>query len=95
MSSPPDPYQPLLLQASEHLQAGRQQAAESIYRDILKRAPEHPVATHFLGVCWSDRAEAEGGAREIDTGAQPAGGSGTTTRSCSRRPATLPPRSAS
>jgi tetratricopeptide (TPR) repeat protein/SAM-dependent methyltransferase len=51
MSSPPDPYQPLLLQASEHLQAGRRQAAESIYRDILKRAPEHPVATHFLGVC--------------------------------------------
>jgi tetratricopeptide (TPR) repeat protein/SAM-dependent methyltransferase len=49
--SSPDPYQPLLLQASEHLQAGRQQAAESIYRDILKRAPEHPVATHFLGVC--------------------------------------------
>lgn len=46
-----DPYQPLLRQASEHLQAGRQQAAESIYRDILKRAPEHPVATHFLGVC--------------------------------------------
>lgn len=51
MSSPADPYQPLLLQASEHLQGGRQQAAESIYRDILQRAPGHPVATHFLGVC--------------------------------------------
>jgi tetratricopeptide (TPR) repeat protein/SAM-dependent methyltransferase len=51
MSSPADPFLPLLLEASEHMQAGRRQRAEVIYRDILARAPGHPVATHFLGVC--------------------------------------------
>jgi len=50
VSSPADPFLPLLLEASEHMQAGRLQRAEVIYRDILARAPDHPVATHFLGV---------------------------------------------
>ncbi len=43
--------QPLLVRASADLQGGRPEAAERIYRDVLARAPEHPVATHFLGVC--------------------------------------------
>jgi Flp pilus assembly protein TadD/SAM-dependent methyltransferase len=51
MSSPADPFLPLLFEASDHMQAGRLQRAEAIYRDILARAPDHPVATHFLGVC--------------------------------------------
>ena len=51
MSSTPDPIQPLLAQASAELQAGRLQSAEPIYRDALARAPDHPAATHFLGVC--------------------------------------------
>jgi hypothetical protein len=51
VTSPPDPFHPLLVQASEELQAGRQQVAEGIYRDILERSPGHPVATHFLGIC--------------------------------------------
>ncbi|HSD53513.1 MAG TPA: tetratricopeptide repeat protein [Burkholderiales bacterium] len=51
MTAAPDPFQPLLAQASADLQAGRHRAAESTYREILARAPDHPVATHFLGIC--------------------------------------------
>jgi tetratricopeptide (TPR) repeat protein/SAM-dependent methyltransferase len=47
----PDDLQPLLARASADLQGGRPEAAERIYRDALARAPDHPVATHFLGVC--------------------------------------------
>lgn len=61
MSSPADPFLPLLLEASEHLQAGRLQRAEVIYRDILARAPDHPVATHFLGVCLVQSGRAQEG----------------------------------
>jgi len=45
-----DNLQPLLARASADLQGGRPEAAERIYRDVLGRAPDHPVATHFLGV---------------------------------------------
>jgi Flp pilus assembly protein TadD len=51
MTAAPDPFQPLLVQASADMQAGRHRAAESTYRQILERAPGHPVATHFLGIC--------------------------------------------
>jgi Tfp pilus assembly protein PilF/SAM-dependent methyltransferase len=47
----PDALQPLLARASSELQAGRLEAAEQTYREALARAPGHPVATHFLGVC--------------------------------------------
>lgn len=46
-----DELKPLLARASEELQGGRHQAAERIYRDVLAREPDHPLATHFLGVC--------------------------------------------
>ncbi len=46
-----DDLQPLLARASADLQAGRPAVAEGIYRGVLARAPDHPVATHFLGVC--------------------------------------------
>ena len=46
-----DDLQPLLARASADLQGGRPQSAERIYRDVLARAPDHPVATHFLGIC--------------------------------------------
>jgi tetratricopeptide (TPR) repeat protein/SAM-dependent methyltransferase len=46
-----DDLQPLLARASADLQGGRPQAAESIYRDVLRRQPDHPLATHFLGIC--------------------------------------------
>jgi tetratricopeptide (TPR) repeat protein/SAM-dependent methyltransferase len=42
---------PLLARASAELQAGRADAAERIYRDVIARAPDHPLAAHFLGVC--------------------------------------------
>lgn len=51
MSPSPDDLQPLLARASADLQGGRPEAAERVYRDVLARAPDHPVATHFLGVC--------------------------------------------
>ncbi len=51
MTLDPDDLQPLLARASADLQGGRPEAAERIYRDVLARAPDHPVATHFLGVC--------------------------------------------
>jgi Flp pilus assembly protein TadD/SAM-dependent methyltransferase len=59
--STPDPFLPLLSEASGHLQAGRHPAAERIYRDILARAPDHPVATHFLGVCLVQSGRAQEG----------------------------------
>jgi Flp pilus assembly protein TadD/SAM-dependent methyltransferase len=61
MSRPPDPFLPLLTEASQHLQAARHDAAERIYRDVLARAPEHPVATHFLGVCLVQTGRAQEG----------------------------------
>lgn len=61
MSAPADPFLPLLVEASEHLQAGRRPRAEAIYRDILARAPDHPVATHFLGVCLVQSGHREEG----------------------------------
>jgi Flp pilus assembly protein TadD/SAM-dependent methyltransferase len=57
----PDPFLPSLEEASAHLQAGRHAAAERIYRETLARAPDHPVATHFLGVCLVQSGRAEEG----------------------------------
>lgn len=51
MTPKPDDLKPLLARASAELQSGRPDAAERIYRDVLARAPDQPVATHFLGVC--------------------------------------------
>jgi Tfp pilus assembly protein PilF/SAM-dependent methyltransferase len=53
--------QPLLGRASADLQGGRPEEAERIYRDVLARAPEHPVATHFLGVCLVQTGRREEG----------------------------------
>ncbi len=39
-----------LQQALGHHQAGRLREAETLYRDILVREPEHPDALHLLGV---------------------------------------------
>jgi protein O-GlcNAc transferase len=36
--------------ALQHHQAGRLQAAEQIYRQILQTQPNHAEAIHFLGV---------------------------------------------
>ena len=36
--------------ATQHHQAGRLQAAEQIYRQILALDPRHPQALHLLGV---------------------------------------------
>jgi Tfp pilus assembly protein PilF/SAM-dependent methyltransferase len=57
----PDDLQPLLARASADLQGGRPEAAERIYRDVLARAPDHPVATHFLGVCLVQTGRPEEG----------------------------------
>ncbi len=65
MSSPPDPFDALLVQASEQLQAGRQPVAEGIYRDILERVPGHPVATHFLGICLVQTGRAQEGLQAL------------------------------
>jgi tetratricopeptide (TPR) repeat protein/SAM-dependent methyltransferase len=53
--------QPLLARASAELQGGRPAAAERIYRDVLARAPDHPLATHFLGVCLVQTGRTEEG----------------------------------
>jgi len=42
-----DDLQPLLARASADLQGGRPQSAERIYRDVLARAPDHPVAASW------------------------------------------------
>jgi tetratricopeptide (TPR) repeat protein len=39
-----------LMLAQRHHQAGRTAEAESLYREILQEAPEHPHALHLLGV---------------------------------------------
>jgi len=51
VTSPADDLQSLLARASADLQGGRPEAAEARYREVLQRAPEHPLATHFLGIC--------------------------------------------
>jgi tetratricopeptide (TPR) repeat protein/SAM-dependent methyltransferase len=47
---PPDPFLPLLERAAAHMQAGRPDAAETLYRQVLAQAPEHVMALHFLGM---------------------------------------------
>ena len=58
---PADPFRPLLARASEALQAGHHPAAERIYRDILAQAPDHAVATHYLGLCLVQTGRAQEG----------------------------------
>jgi len=58
---PADPFRPLLARASEDLQAGRHPAAERIYRDILAQAPDHAVASHYLGLCLVQSGRAQEG----------------------------------
>ena len=51
MSSPPiDPYLPMLRQALSRQKLAQWDAAEAAYRDVLVRAPHHPMALHLLGV---------------------------------------------
>jgi tetratricopeptide (TPR) repeat protein/SAM-dependent methyltransferase len=57
----PDPLEPLLARAGAEMKAGRQAAAEALYRDALARAPGHPGAQHFLGVCLVQSGRAEEG----------------------------------
>lgn len=47
---PPDPFLPLLERAAAHMQTGRPDAAETLYRQVLAQAPEHGMALHFLGM---------------------------------------------
>lgn len=69
-----DPFQPLLAKASADLQAGRHPEAERIYRDILARAPDHPVATHFLGICLVQTGRAQEGLAALARSLQALGG---------------------
>src|SRR5256884_1238173 len=48
-----------LKRASGLAQSGRFGEAVQLYRELLARSPDHPEATHFLGVCLmqSDRAQ--------------------------------------
>ena len=51
--------------AIQHHQAGRLQAAEQIYRQILAVEPHHADAVHLLGVMASQRGEHELAAQQI------------------------------
>jgi tetratricopeptide (TPR) repeat protein len=46
-----------LLQAVEHHKAGRLDAAEALYRRVLRFAPSQPDALHYLGVATMDRGQ--------------------------------------
>ncbi|MCC6609298.1 MAG: tetratricopeptide repeat protein [Burkholderiales bacterium] len=54
-------FQPLLAQASAELQAGRPDAAERAYREVLARDANHPVALHFLGLCLMQTGRTQDG----------------------------------
>ncbi len=49
----------VLARAIEHHRAGRLQAAEQIYRQILAVAPDQPDALHLLGVIASQAGKPE------------------------------------
>lgn len=44
-----DPYRSLLQTAVDHHNAGRLAKAETIYRDVLRKKPDHPDALRLLG----------------------------------------------
>ena len=50
MASPSD-VNALLANAINAHQAGQLRNAQMSYRAVLKKAPKHPVALHFLGIC--------------------------------------------
>ena len=54
--------------AIQHHQAGRLQAAEQIYRQILAVEPNHADALHLLGVIASPSGQARGGRRVHSAG---------------------------
>jgi tetratricopeptide (TPR) repeat protein/SAM-dependent methyltransferase len=65
-----DPHAGLLARAAAELQAGRLQAAESLYREVLSAAPDHAVATHFLGVCLVRAGRADDGLAALERSMQ-------------------------
>ena len=50
-----------LKRASSLTQSGRFGEAAQLYRELLARSPEHPEATHFLGVCLMQSGRREEG----------------------------------
>ena len=64
----PDDREPLAFDAAARMdsalaahRAGRLDEAESQYRRVLDRLPEHPAATHFLGILRHQQGQAEEG----------------------------------
>lgn len=56
------PLATALAQAVQWHRAGRLDDAETVYRRVLERAPEHPDALHFLGVLYHQRGQSEAAA---------------------------------
>lgn len=54
-----------MLMAVEVHKRGMLGEAESIYRDVLRVIPDHPDATHYLGVALHQGGDSESGLREI------------------------------
>jgi tetratricopeptide (TPR) repeat protein/SAM-dependent methyltransferase len=50
-----------LRRASGLAQSGRFLEAAELYRELLARSPEHPEATHFLGICLAQSGRREEG----------------------------------
>src|SRR5215469_221016 len=51
VAAPADRFASALARAQQNLQAGRIDAAEALYRDILAEDCAHPAALNMLGVC--------------------------------------------
>src|SRR4051794_2315352 len=57
-------------QALAHQRAGRVVEAESTYRHILAEAPDHPDATHLLGMILQQRGQPAEAARLLGRSAE-------------------------
>ena len=53
------PISEALARALEHYQAGRLEAAEHLYRDILQTAPDEINALHFLGLVYHQQGKSD------------------------------------
>ncbi len=61
MPSTADEFRAQLAQGWAELQSGRPQSAELLYRQALARDPDHPEATHFLGLSLTRMGRVEEG----------------------------------